>query len=56
MVGSLLHTTRATSPGIAHAVAMVTKFNEAPTQAHLTAVKRIFWYLKGMNDLKLQYS
>ena len=30
-------------------------FNSAPTQAHLTAVKRIFWYLKGTIDLKLQY-
>ena len=55
MVGSLLHAARATCPDIVHAVALVSKFNSAPTQAHLTAVKRIFWYLKGTIDIKLQY-
>ena len=34
---------------------IVSKFNAAPTQAHLTAVKRIFRYLKGTIELKLQY-
>ena len=43
------------TPDIAHAVGLVSKFNSAPTQAHLTAVKRIFRYLKGTIDLKLQY-
>ena len=42
MVGSLLHAARATRPDIAHAVSTVSKFNAEPTQAHLTAVKRIF--------------
>ena len=42
MVGSLLHAARATYPDIAHAVSTVSKFNAEPTQAHLTAVKRIF--------------
>ena len=42
MVGSLLHAARATHPDIAHAVGVVSKFNATPTQAHLTAVKRIF--------------
>ena len=54
-VGSLLHAARATRPDIAHAVGMVSKYNAAPTQVHLTTVKRIFWYLKGTIDLKLQY-
>ena len=49
MVGSLLHAARATRPDIAHAVGLVSKFNSAPTQAHLTAVKRIFRYLKVNN-------
>ena len=40
---------------IAYAVGIVSKFNAAPTQAHLTAVKRIFRYLKGTIELKLQY-
>ena len=55
MVGSLLHAARATCPDIAHAIGMVSKFNAAPMQAHLTAVKRIFLYLKWRIDLKLQY-
>ena len=55
MVGSLLHAARATRPDIAHAVGVVSNFNATPTQAHLTAVKRIFRYLKGTIDLKLQY-
>ena len=45
MVGSLLHAARATRPDIACAVRIVSKFNAASTQAHLTAVKRIFRYL-----------
>lgn len=55
MVGSLLHAARATRPDIAHAVGIVSKFNGEPTVAHLTAVKRIFRYLKGTLDLALHY-
>ena len=57
MVESLLHAARATLPYIAYAVGIVSKFNVTPctTQAHLTAVKRIFRYLKGTIELKLQY-
>ena len=54
MVGSLLHAARTTRPDIVHAVGLVSKFNSAPTQAQLTAVKRIFRYLKGTVDIKLQ--
>ena len=55
MVGSLLHAARATRPDIAHAVGIISKFNAEPSQAHLTAVKRIFRYLKGTLDMTLQY-
>ena len=55
MVGSLLHAARATRPDIAHAVSIVSKFNAKPSQTHLTAVKRIFRYLKGTLDVTLQY-
>ena len=55
MVGSLLHAARATRPDIAQAVSVVSKFNAEPTEAHLTAVKRIFRYLKGTVNLALQY-
>lgn len=55
MVGSLLHAARATRPDIAHAVGTVSRFNSEPTEAHMTAVKRIFRYLKGTIDLSLNY-
>ena len=55
MVGSLLHAARVTRPDISHAVGVVSKFNSEPTEAYLTAVKRIFRYLKGTLDLVLQY-
>ena len=55
MVGSLLHAAKATHLDIAHAVGKVSRFCAAPTQAHLTAVKRIFRHLKGTIDLSLRY-
>ena len=55
MVGSLLYTAMATRPDIAHAVGVVSKFNSNPTEAHLTAVKRILRYLKGTINLALKY-
>ena len=55
MIGSLLHAARATRPDIAQAVGVVSRFNAEPTEAHLTAVKRIFRYLKGTVNLSLQY-
>lgn len=45
MVGSLLFISMATRPDISHAVGVVSKFNSYPTEAHLTAVKRI---LRGL--------
>ena len=39
-----------------HDVGIVAKFNADPTQGHLTAVKRIFRYLKGTLDVTLQYN
>ena len=55
MVGSLLHAARATRTDTSQAVGMVSKFNAEPTEAHLTAVKGIFQYLKGTVNLALQY-
>ena len=54
MVGSLLYAAIATHPDIAHAVGVVSKFNSNPTEAHLTAVKRILRYLKGTVNLALR--
>ena len=55
MVGSLLYAATATHPDIAQAVGVVPKFNSQPTEARLTAVKRILCYLKGTVDLALKY-
>ena len=55
MVGSLLYAAITTRPDIAQAVGAVSNFNSCPTEAHLTAVKRIFRYLKGTIDLCIKY-
>lgn len=51
MVGSLLYAAMATRPDIAQAVGAVSKFCSNPNETHLTAVKRIFRYLKGTVNL-----
>ena len=57
MVRSLLYyAAGATRPDIAHAVGVVSKFNSRPTEAHLTAVKRIIRYVKGTISLALKYT
>lgn len=55
MVGSLLYAALATRPDIAQAVGAVAKYCARPSEAHLTAVKRIFRYLKGTVDLGLKF-
>ena len=55
MVGSLLYPGIATRPDIFQAVGAVSKFSSKPSEAHLTAVKRIFCYLKGTTNVSLKY-
>ena len=55
MIGSLLYAAIATRPDISHAVGALSKFSSAPTEVHLTAVKRVLRYLKGTIGLSLQY-
>ena len=55
MVGSLIYAAIATRPDIAQAVVILAQFNSSPSKAHLTAVKCVFWYLKGTAQLQLQY-
>ena len=55
MTGSLLYAAMATRPDIAQAVGVLAKFNSKPTELHLTAVKRVFRYLKGTADMCLEY-
>jgi len=55
IIGSLLYAAIATRPDIAQAVAVVAKFSSSPSQAHLTAAKRILRYLKGTLNLAIKY-
>eukprot|EP00253_Pinus_taeda_P030563 PITA_30563 len=54
IIGTLLYLT-ATRLDIMQAVGMVGRFQSAPKQSHLLAVKRILIYLKGTSDFSLSY-
>ena len=56
MVGSLIYLSTMTRPDITYAVGVVSKYNSNPNEAHLTAVKRIFRYLKGSRDIKMCFN
>ena len=53
MDASFLYAAIATRPDIAQAIGAVSKCNTNPTEAHLTAIKRILRYLKGTVNLSL---
>ena len=55
MVGSVLYASIATRPDISQAVAVVSRYSSNPSEAHLTAVKRVLRYLKGTLDITLKY-
>ena len=54
-VGSLMYAMMCTRPDICYAVGMVSRYQSNPGDAHWTAVKRIFRYLKGTMNLALCY-
>jgi len=54
MIGSLLDLT-ASRPDILFSVCLCARFQSDPRETHLTAVKRIFRYLKGTVNLGLLY-
>ena len=54
MIGSLLYIT-ASRPDIQYSVCKCARFQVAPKESHLSAVKRILRYLKGTVDLGLWY-
>src|ERR1051325_4457927 len=54
MTGSLLYLT-ASRPNILFSVFLCARFQSDPRESHLTAVKRIFKYLKGITNLGLCY-
>ncbi|XP_067939699.1 uncharacterized protein [Watersipora subatra] len=55
MTGSLLYAAIGTRPDISQEVGAVTKYNSNPNEAHMTAVKRTFRYLKGFMDLGIKF-
>ncbi|GJW74273.1 retrovirus-related pol polyprotein from transposon TNT 1-94 [Tanacetum coccineum] len=55
MVGSLMYLT-ASCPNLVFAVCMCAQYQAKPTEKHLTAVKRVFRYLKGTINMDLWYS
>jgi hypothetical protein len=54
MIGSLLYVT-ASRPDVMQAVGQVARFQAAPKESHVLAVKRIFRYLKGTEEFGLWY-
>jgi hypothetical protein len=54
-VGSLVYAAMGTRPNIAFAVSTVAQFSDNPGWAHWEAVKHIFRYLRGTQNLELMY-
>ncbi|XP_034690560.1 uncharacterized mitochondrial protein AtMg00810-like [Vitis riparia] len=54
IVGSLMYLTT-TRPDIMHAVSVISRYMKCPTEIHLLAAKRIFWYLQGTKEFGLFY-
>jgi len=54
-IGSLMYAMLGTRPDIAYAVSLVSRYCANPDNAHWTAVKRIFRYLRGTTNFKLVY-
>jgi hypothetical protein len=55
MIGILLYVT-SSRPNVIPAVGHVARFQAAPKESHVLAVKRIFRYLKGTKEFGLWYS
>ncbi|KAD7477010.1 hypothetical protein E3N88_00146 [Mikania micrantha] len=55
MIGSLMYLT-ASRPDIMFATCVCARFQAAPKESHLIAVKRIFRYLQGTQSLEIWYS
>ena len=53
MVGTLMYSAVSCRPDIAHAVQMLARAMQAPTEQHMQAAKRVFRYLAGSKDVGL---
>jgi hypothetical protein len=54
-VGTLMYAMLGSRPDIAYAVSCVSRYAANPTVAHMSAVKRIFSYLKGTINFQLTF-
>jgi hypothetical protein len=54
-IGSLMYLMLGTRPDIAYSVSCLSRFMANPTDAHATALKRVFRYLNSTRDLELVY-
>jgi hypothetical protein len=53
MVGTLMYSAVSCRPDIAHAVQVLARSMQAPTEQHMQAAKRVFRYLAGSKDIGL---
>ncbi len=56
IVGSLMYTATCTRPDISFAVGELGRFTHQPTEAHLSAAKRVLRYLQATKDFRLTYN
>lgn len=55
MIGSLMYLVMGTRPDLTFTVTYLSRFQEAPTDEHWSALKRVLRYLQGSKDLNLVY-
>ena len=55
-IGSLMYASLGTRPDLAFAMCKLSKFSQNPGRVHWNAVKRLFKYLQGTQDIGLVYN
>jgi len=55
IVGSLMYAALGSRPDIAYSVTALSRYNVQPLEMHITAAKRVLWYLKTTSDFQIHY-
>ncbi|XP_055910869.1 uncharacterized protein LOC129945231 [Eupeodes corollae] len=55
-IGSILYAAQVSRPDLSFAVGALSRFNNNPSKSHWIAVKRLFRYIKGTINYKLEYN
>ncbi|XP_055913678.1 uncharacterized protein LOC129947224 [Eupeodes corollae] len=55
-IGSILYAAQVSRPDLSFAVGALSRFNNNPSKSHWIAVKRLFRYIKGTINYKLEYT